>query len=234
MRILVLEDDSVQGEVLASLLKQAHHDVSLFTRGDDTIQALRSSSFDLALLDWQTPGASGREVLNWIHEQLLQPPPVIFISQRDDETSIVDALMAGADDYLAKPIRPAELLARIAVVERRQSMSSPETVQPVLRAGPLILDRFEHVATMDGKTIDLTQKEFELAWFLLRNLGRLISREQALQEVWGIEDVHGSRTLDTHVSRLRRKLKLVPEKGFRLISIYNYGYRLELVDSSEA
>lgn len=233
MRVLVLEDDAVQGDALISLLKQAGHEPVLFVRGDDAINALRADSFDLALLDWQTPGASGREVLSWIREQLLQPIPVIFVSQRDDETSIVDALMSGADDYLTKPIRSAELLARIATVARRQPSAFPDTVQPVLRAGALMLDRFEHMATMDGETIDLTQKEFELAWFLLRNLSRLVPREQVLQEVWGIDDSQGSRTLDTHVSRLRRKLKLVPEKGFRLISIYNYGYRLELVDSSE-
>ncbi len=233
MRVLILEDDAVQGDALVSLLEQAGHEPVLFVRGDDAISALRARSFDLALLDWQAPGASGREVLNWIREQLLQPIPAIFISQRDDETSVVDALMAGADDYLTKPVRSAELLARIAAVTRRQPSASPNAVQPVLRAGELMLDRFEHVATMDGEIIDLTQKEFELAWFLLRNLGRLVPRAQVLHEVWGIDDSHSSRTLDTHVSRLRRKLKLVPEKGFRLISIYNYGYRLELVDSSE-
>lgn len=230
MRVLVLEDDEVQGDSIISLLQQAGHTGFLHERGEDAIESLRKDTFDLALIDWQTPGLSGRDVLVWIREQATRQIPVIFISQRDDENSIVEALTAGADDYLTKPIRSSELLARISAVMRRKHHTSSDTAQAVLNVGPLSLDRLEHTATINGESIDLTQKEFELAWYLLKNTGRLVPRAQALQAVWGINEAQSSRTLDTHISRLRRKLSLTPENGFRLISIYNYGYRMEYFD----
>jgi DNA-binding response OmpR family regulator len=229
MRILVLEDDAAQGDALTSLLEQSGHKAHLFTRGDDVMQVLRREIFDLALLDWHTPGATGREVLTWIREQLLEPLPVIFVSQQDNETAIVDALTAGADDYLTKPIRPAELLARIAAVMRRRA-NVDLSQQPLLRVGALTLDRSARSATIHGHPVDLTQKEFELAWYLFRHLGQLVPRVQTLQAVWGVTEPISSRTLDTHISRLRRKLELTPEHGFCLISVYGYGYRVELIE----
>ncbi|MDR0251406.1 MAG: response regulator transcription factor [Burkholderiales bacterium] len=229
MRILVLEDDAAQGDALTSLLRQSGNEVHLFARGDDVMRVLRREIFDLALLDWRTPGASGREVLTWIREQLLEPLPVIFISQQDNEADIVDALTAGADDYLTKPIRSAELMARIAAVMRRRT-NTDFSQQPVLRVGALTLDRHARAVTISGSPVDLTQKEFELAWYLFRHLGQLVPRVQTLQAVWGVSESVSSRTLDTHISRLRRKLKLTPEYGFCLISIYGYGYRVETVE----
>ncbi|MDR0769994.1 MAG: response regulator transcription factor [Burkholderiales bacterium] len=229
MRILVLEDDAAQGDALTSLLRQSGHEVHLFIRGDDVMRVLRREIFDLALLDWHTPGATGREVLTWIREQLLEPLPVIFISQQDNEASIVDALTAGADDYLTKPIRPAELIARIAAVMRRRT-NADLSQQSVLRVGPLTLDRSSRAATINGRPVDLTQKEFELAWYLFRHLGQLVPRVQTLQTVWGVTESVSSRTLDTHISRLRRKLDLTPEHGFCLTSVYGYGYRVELLE----
>ncbi|MCL2308999.1 MAG: response regulator transcription factor [Proteobacteria bacterium] len=228
MRILVLEDDTAQGDALTSLLGRSGHEVHLFARGDDVMRVLRREIFDLALLDWRTPGASGREVLTWIREQLLEPLPVIFVSQQDNEADIVDALMAGADDYLTKPIRAAELMARIAAVMRRRA--NVDFTQPVLRIGGLTLDRNARAITVDGEPVELTQKEFELAWYLFRHLGQLLPRIQALQAVWGVTESVSSRTLDTHISRLRRKLKLTPEHGFCLVSVYGYGYRIEVIE----
>jgi DNA-binding response OmpR family regulator len=229
MRILVLEDDPAQGDALTSLLEQSGHKAHLFTRGDDVMCVLRREIFDLALLDWHTPGATGREVLTWIREQLLEPLPVIFVSQQDNETAIVDALTAGADDYLTKPIRPAELLARIAAVMRRRA-NIDLSQQSMLRVGALTLDRSARLATLHGRPVDLTQKEFELAWCLFRHLGQLVPRVQTLHAVWGVTESVNSRTLDTHISRLRRKLELTPENGFCLISVYGYGYRVELIE----
>ncbi|MCL2872029.1 MAG: response regulator transcription factor [Betaproteobacteria bacterium] len=229
MRILVLEDDVAQGDALISLLVQAGHEVHAFARGDDVMRVLRREVFDLALLDWQTPGATGREVLDWIREQLLEPVPVIFVSQQDNEADIVDALTAGADDYLTKPIRPAELMARIgAVMRRRASVDSSQ--QMVLNSGALMLDRNARTAMINGRLVDLTQKEFDLAWYLFRHIGQLVPRVQTLQAVWGASESVSSRTLDTHISRLRRKLELTPENGFCLISVYGYGYRIEHIE----
>jgi DNA-binding response OmpR family regulator len=199
--------------------------------GYEAIRVLSREPFDLALLDWWTPGASGREVLDWIREQLKEPLPVIFISQQNDEASIVDALTHGADDYLSKPVRGSELMARIAAVKRRQAATHTESVIPVLRVGPVTLDRSARQVEVNGEPIDLTQKEFDLAWFLFTHIGQLVPRIQALQAVWGVDESLTSRTLDTHVSRLRRKLNLTPEYGFRLVSIYSYGYRIEIVDT---
>ncbi|MDR2710525.1 MAG: response regulator transcription factor [Burkholderiales bacterium] len=231
MRILVLEDDVAQGDALISLLGQSGHEVHAFIRGDDVMRILRREIFDLALLDWKTPGATGREVLTWIREQLLEPLPVIFISQQDNEADIVDALTAGADDYLIKPIRSAELMARIAAVMRRHASNTDPSQQMILRVGGLVLDRNVRTATLNGRLIELTQKEFELAWYLFRHLGQLVSRIQTLQAVWGGSESISSRTLDTHISRLRRKLELTPENGFCLISVYGYGYRVEYIEA---
>ncbi|MDR1528883.1 MAG: response regulator transcription factor [Burkholderiales bacterium] len=233
MRVLVLEDEEVQGDAIIALLQQAGYKGYLYRRGDDAISALRREMFDLALIDWQTPGVSGRETLSWMRNHSSQQIPVIFVSQRDDENSIVEALTAGADDYLTKPIRSSELMARISAVMRRKTHTPVGSAeQTMLNIGPLSLNRLEHTATINGNPVDLTQKEFELAWYLLKNTGRLVPRAQALQTVWGINDSQSSRTLDTHISRLRRKLNLTPENGFRLISIYNYGYRMEYIGAT--
>ncbi|MDR0587922.1 MAG: response regulator transcription factor [Burkholderiales bacterium] len=232
MRALVLEDDAAQGNVLVSLLQDAGYEVQWYMNGYEVIRVLSREPFDLVLLDWWTPGASGREVLDWIREQLKDPLPVIFISQQNDEASIVDALTHGADDYLSKPIRPTELMARIATVKRRQGR--PVNVPSVLRVGPVTVDRTARHVLVKGQIVELTQKEFDLAWFLLSHIGQLVPRIQALQAVWGGEEPLTSRTLDTHVSRLRRKLNLTPENGFRLVSIYSYGYRIELIDEPDS
>lgn len=148
--------------------------------------------------------------------------PVIFITARQGESDIVAALEAGADDYLVKPVRQFELLARIGALARR---AQPET--EVLEHDPYTFDTSNRQISVDGEPIKLTEKEYDLALFLFRNRGRVLSRQHLLTSVWGTSAELNTRTVDTHASRLRKKLKLSATEKWKLTSIYQHGYRLE-------
>jgi DNA-binding response OmpR family regulator len=183
------------------------------------------TDFDVILLDWMLPGVDGESVLDQLRNNGETDVPVIFITARTTEEDMVHILDAGADDYLTKPLRQQELLARIRVVTRRtrQRQNTPA----VLEIGPYHFHPSNRSLTLNGEDIKLTDKEYELAYFLFSNLGRLVSREQILSVVWGYENDLNTRTVDTHISRIRKKLRLQPETGWRLNSIYHRGYRLE-------
>ncbi|MGB2109614.1 MAG: response regulator transcription factor, partial [Marinobacter vinifirmus] len=146
--------------------------------------------------------------------------------QRDSESDIVRALDAGADDYLAKPARAAELLARINALARR---SNPDSEKEVLVYGPFEVNTQQRSISLHGEPLSLTDKDFDLTLFLFQNQGRLLTREMLLERVWGLTKDINTRTVDTHMSRLRRRLGLNPENGFRIKTIYQRGYRLEAV-----
>ena len=152
-------------------------------------------------------------------------PPVVFVTHRDAEEDVVHALQEGADDFLSKPVRRLELLARVNALWRRMQPGADDSP---LDVPPYRIDAAQHRISIHGTPVELTQKEYDLALFLFRNVGRLLSRGHLLESVWGRAAVD-SRTLDTHISRLRVKLELRPESGFRLSPVYGYGYRLESV-----
>ena len=168
---------------------------------------------------------SGFEVLKWIRENLDWGCPVIFITQRDEEEHVVQALEAGADDYMTKPIKRVEMLARIAAVHRRNN--PPQEDESILDIPPYKIDLTKRNIYVHDELIELTQKEYELAMFILRNVGRVLSRGYLLERVWGKNPDINTRTVDTHVSRLRRKLAFTKENGWKLTSVYQHGYRLE-------
>jgi DNA-binding response OmpR family regulator len=174
------------------------------------------------------PEMSGIEVLEWIRSSLGWPLPVLFATRMDQEQDIVQALEKGADDYMAKPVRRMELLARIKALARRST--GYEEKQSIVELEPFKIDHTRRSVIRFDTVVPLTQKEFDLAWFLFRNRGRLLSRGYLLENVWGRSANINTRTVDTHVSRLRTKLGLSREIGWRLTSIYFHGYRLEQLE----
>ena len=231
MRIAIVEDDSVQGDTLAQWFRDSGADVHLFRDSREFVRMAGRESFDVALVDWMLPGMSGQEVLRWLRKDRGNDTPVLFITSRDAEEDIVEALSAGADDYLVKPVRRLELMSRVDAVLRR---ARPSTRTQRIEVGPYRFDLQGKRATVNGEVAELTDKEFELAVFLFRNLGRLLSRGHMLEAVWGQTANLATRTVDTHVSRVRGKLNLRPENGFRLVATYNYGYRLEQMVEEDA
>jgi two-component system, OmpR family, response regulator RegX3 len=159
-----------------------------------------------------------------------EPLPVLFTTGRDREEDIVHALKAGADDYLVKPLRRMEFLARVEALLRRSRALGREAEEP-FEAGEFRIDPLGRTLQRGGEVIELTQKEFEMAALLFRNIGRLLSRSYLLDTVWGISADVSTRTVDTHASQLRSKLGLYPEQGWRLSAVYQHGYRLERVAS---
>ena len=224
MRIALLEDDRDQILLLRGWLEGAGHSVHAYERGGDFLREVARESFDVFLLDWMIPDKSGMEVLDWVRANLKESVPVLFVTARDAEEDIVSVLQAGADDYMVKPLRKAELIARINAVARR---TRPAAHDAVTEYGEYRIDTVRRSISRRGEEIDLTHKDFDLAVFLFRNLGRLLSRGHIFEAVWGQSAEINTRTIDTHVSRLRTRLSLTPENGWRLVAVYQHGYRLE-------
>lgn len=227
MRIALLEDDVAVGLAMQQWLEAAGHIVHNFTSGKTIVHEAARESFDMFLLDWHVPDLSGEEVLRWLREKQLSTAPVLFATSRDSEEDIVAALQAGADDYMVKPVRRLELLARVESLLRRTQTKQAE-IEP-LSIGPYRINLVDRVVSLDGEPIEMTDKEYELTVFLFRNIGRLTSRGHISESVWGRSSDVQSRTVDTHVSRVRKKLELGPARGVRLTPVYNFGYRLERV-----
>ena len=232
MRIALLEDDPAQSDLVRLWLSGAGHICHAFDRSREFMRVLAHDSFDLLVLDWELPDVNGDEVLAWLRANGHESVPVLFTTARNEERDIVAALKAGADDYLVKPLRKDELLARIGALGRRgSSRTSPRAGFEV---GEFEIDPDRRLIVRNGQPIELTQKDFDLAAFLFRNVGNLVSRGHILETVWGRSPELNTRTVDTHISRLRTKLGLVPEKGWRLSAIYQHGYRLEQLPAEAA
>lgn len=224
MQIALLEDDSATARLLTTWMEAAGYRVFVYDRGKALLAALQRDSFDLLVLDWVLPDVNGDEVLKIIRAQYGWSTPVIFITSKGEPEDIVAGLEVGADDYLIKPVNSSELLARIKAVLRR--LRPDETVEQLLRA-PFVVDLRSRVIARDGVNISLTQREFDLAAFLFRHPGQLLSRAHILESVWGRNSSVTTRTVDIHISRLRKKLQLTDNSAWRLSGVYNYGYRLE-------
>ena len=223
LRIALLEDNPDQASRVANWIEGKEYHCGVFSTAEDFQRAFRKSSYDVVVLDWELEsGSSGLEVLHWIRKTLTSDIPIIFVTARQAEEDIVTALQAGADDYLAKPVRQHELLARLYALARR---AQPET--EILECPPYTFDTSNRQVLLEGEQIKLTEKEYELALFLFRNRGRVLSRQHLLTSVWGTSAELNTRTVDTHASRLRKKLKLLASERWKLTSIYQHGYRLE-------
>lgn len=229
MRIAYLEDDPDQAALVRAWLEAGGHSCHPFDRGHALLRSLAHESFDLFLLDWQLPDADGIEVLNEIRARAPRAP-VIFTTARDRDEDVVRVLQAGADDYIAKPVRRGELLARIEAVARRVhgAGSAPE----VLEHPPFRVQRGARSVECNGERLSLTDKEYALAEFLFLNAGKVVSRQHLLEAVWGRDAKSNTRTVDTHISRLRGKLGLGGATGWQVVSVHQFGYRLERVEAA--
>lgn len=232
MRIAYLEDDAAQAEMVRHWLGEAGHTCQHQGNGRDFMSLLRRETFDLLVLDWEVPDMSGFAVLEELRASG-NKVPVLFATQRDDEPSIVGALSHGADDYMIKPVRRAELLARIAALGRRSGVAGEEA-ETSFSLGPWQVDKGRRQILVDGEPARLTDKDFDLACYLFQHVGKLLSRSHLLEKVWGIMTPIESRTVDVHVSRIRRSLQIRPERGYRIKTVYQHGYRLEEVHEQDA
>ena len=230
MRIALLEDEQEHADRTSSLLRSAGHQVQVFSRGAALVRQLRIQAYELLMLDWEIPDISGYEVLQTIRRQLGLRTPVVFLTHRDAEADVVQALEAGADDFLIKPPRERELLARVEAAGRRarEDAGSGE----VLEVAPFRVDLRRRCVESNGVAFELTPREFEVAALLFSNVGKVLSRTHIMQLVWGQGDTTTTRTVDMHVSRVRKVLGLSAAIGLRLTAVYGYGYRLESTGSS--
>jgi DNA-binding response OmpR family regulator len=230
VKIGLLEDDQHVGELIRLWIEEAGHECALFESGEEFKQNLQDNDYDILILDWILPDTSGDVVLSWIRQNKGWEIPIIFVTQRDSEEDIVAALQQGADDYMTKPVKQGELVARISALGRRVKAGNNHGSN-TLYFEPYKMDMSSHTLLRGDDVISLTQKEFDLAVYLFSNAGRIISRAKMLETVWGSSPDLNTRTVDIHISRLRKKLALNGEHGWKLAGIYNHGYRLERVHS---
>lgn len=223
MHIGIAEDDPDQQDLLRLWLEGAQHSVAAYGTVAQYIEALKRERFDMLLIDWMLPDGTGADLLQWARGNLGWETPILVLTARDDEETVVEALQAGADDYVVKPPKPAELLARVAALGRRVRANA----LPVLRLGAFEIDIQRQRLSIDGDPVVLTQKEFDLSAYLFQNPGKLLSRDHLLNKIWGLNAEVDTRTVDTHVSRLRKKLGLDGSKGWKLVPVYGVGYRFE-------
>lgn len=225
MRIAFLEDEVEQTERISSLLQDAGHSVHAFSRGRPLLNSLRSESYELIILDWEVPDVSGYEILETLRARMALRTPVLFLTHRDSEEDVVRALQAGADDFLIKPARDRELLARVEALSRR-GLAAVAT-EAAIEVPPFRIDPERHCIEREGSPLELKRREYEVALLLFRNLGQVLSRGHIMEAVWGQADATTTRTIDMHVSRVRQVLGLSAAIGLKLTAVYGYGYRLE-------
>ena len=227
--VAVVEDDSTSGEAIVKWIAELGHQPVLFTSAEAFLADRAVHAASLLVVDWGLPEMSGLDLLRHYRDLLRANAPVVFCTSRGDEADVVEALRAGADDFIVKPLRKQELQARVRAVIRRSLADSTDLRE--LDLAPFSVDRVARQIRLHGRLIELQNREYELAVLLFQNLNAVVSRARIVQTLWGIEPLETSRTLDTHVSRLRRKLELTPENGLILQSVYGLGYRLQTVAS---
>jgi DNA-binding response OmpR family regulator len=225
MRIAIADDDPEIIRFLSAIIKQIDHECVSFNNGDQLARALMRDHFDLIMLDWHMPDKSGMEMLKWIKTDVPDAPPIVMMTGRTAKRDITDALNAGADDYITKPEDENVIAARIKAL-LRGSVTCGE-MEKHATYGHYELNRMDQSVVHRGKTIILTAKEFELADLFFRNRDRTLARAYIMETIWRTSADLATRTLDMHISRVRSKLELKAENGFRLCTVFGYGYRLE-------
>ncbi len=222
-RILLVEDESALSEPLSFLLEREGYDVVVAEDGPSAIAEFAQNGTDLILLDLMLPGISGTEVCRDIRTR--SGVPIIMLTAKDSEIDIVVGLELGADDYVTKPYSSRELVARIrALLRRREDEGDEETV---LSAGTVRMDVDRHTVTVAGELVNLPLKEFELLEYLLRNAGRVLTRGQLIDRVWGSDYFGDTKTLDVHIKRIRSRIEEAPSTPVMLVTVRGLGYRFE-------
>ncbi len=221
-KVLIVEDEASYSEALSYVLRKEGYDVAVAETGPDALTAFERGGADIVLLDLMLPGLSGTEVCRTIRQT--SSVPIIMVSAKDTEVDKVVGLELGADDYVTKPYSPRELVARIRAVLRR---GVPEEVDDdsVIEVGGVRMDVDRHLVTVDGTEVRLPLKEFELLEYFLRNRGRVLTRGQLIDRVWGADYVGDTKTLDVHVKRLRAKIEDDPAHPTVLTTVRGLGYK---------
>ena len=223
-KILVVEDEASFSDALSYVLTKEGYEVVVADTGDGAIAIFDKGGADLVLLDLMLPGLSGTEVCRQLRSR--SNVPIIMLTAKDTEVDKVVGLELGADDYVTKPYSKAELIARIKAVLRRQS-ELPESIDPILVAGPVRIDVERHQVNVNNESISLPLKEFELLEYLVRNSGRVLTRAQLIDRVWGSDYFGDTKTLDVHVKRLRAKIETDPANPVFIQTIRGLGYKFE-------
>ncbi|MBF8300379.1 MAG: DNA-binding response regulator [Acidobacteria bacterium] len=222
MHILVAEDDHDIAELISHYLKKAGWSPHVAAAGDQALAYIRNHPVDVVILDLMLPGMSGLDVCQALRaDRATTSVPIIMLTARTEEADRVRGLELGADDYVAKPFSPNELVARIRALVRRSRRSEP--TEAVLRLGPIVVDLSRHTVSNAGREVNLTAKEFMLLQYFLEHRGRVLSRDLLLSDVWDYRYTGGTRTVDVHVRRLREKLPVLVDA---LITVKQFGYKL--------
>jgi two-component system alkaline phosphatase synthesis response regulator PhoP len=224
VNILVAEDDRDIADLIAHYVQRAGWTAHVVASGDEALASARRQPFDLVILDVMLPGMSGLEVCRALRADATSHAiPIIMVTARAEETDRIIGLDIGADDYIAKPFSPNELVARIRALMRRSKRADPDT-SSTIRFGSLVMDLGRHTVVDGGQEIKLTAKEFLLLQYLLQHRGRVLSRDVLLGDVWGYRYTGGTRTVDVHVRRLREKLPVLVDA---LVTVKQFGYKLD-------
>jgi len=226
VRVLVVEDEVSYSDTLSYMLRKEGFEVSIAETGTQAVTEFDRTGADIVLLDLMLPEMSGTEVCRQLRQR--SAVPIIMVTARDSEIDKVVGLEIGADDYVTKPYSPRELVARIRAVLRRQGTETIEPDAPTLAAGPVRMDVERHVVTVDGSSVQLPLKEFELLELLLRNAGRVLTRGQLIDRVWGSDYVGDTKTLDVHIKRLRSKVEPDPGAPKHIVTVRGLGYKFEV------
>ncbi|HEY3505069.1 MAG TPA: response regulator transcription factor [Actinocatenispora sp.] len=223
-RVLVVEDEESFSDALSYMLRKEGFEVSVAATGTEALTEFERTGGDIVLLDLMLPEMSGSEVCRQIRQR--STVPIIMVTARDAEIDKVVGLEIGADDYVTKPYSPRELVARIRAVLRRRTEPA-ELTPPTLEAGPVRMDVDRHVVTVGGDGVSLPLKEFELLEMFLRNAGRVLTRGQLIDRIWGADYVGDTKTLDVHVKRLRSKIEPEPSNPRFIVTVRGLGYKFE-------
>jgi two-component system, OmpR family, response regulator RegX3 len=227
-RVLVVEDEESFSDALSYMLRKEGFEVAVATTGPDGLDEFERNGADLVLLDLMLPGLPGTEVCRQLRGR--SNVPVIMVTAKDSEIDKVVGLEIGADDYVTKPFSSRELVARIRAVLRRQGDVAEELETAVLAVGPVRMDVDRHVVAVRGEQVQLPLKEFELLEVLLRNAGRVLTRGQLIDRVWGADYVGDTKTLDVHVKRLRAKIESDPSNPRCILTVRGLGYKFDAVE----
>ncbi len=224
-RILVVEDEETLSEAIAFLLSKEGFEVSVAATGPEAIAQFDKSGADLILLDLMLPGLSGTEVCRQIRTK--SAVPIIMLTAKDSEIDKVVGLELGADDYVTKPYSSRELIARIRAVLRRGEFLDTADEGAIIEVGPVRMDTDRHIISVNGEQVSIPLKEFELLEFLMRNSGRVLTRIQLIDRVWGSDYVGDTKTLDVHIKRLRAKIEKDPANPEFIQTVRGMGYKME-------
>jgi DNA-binding response OmpR family regulator len=226
--VLVVDDESGVRDVLKRYLEREGYSVLLAENGPDALRLIEHErqTIRLVVLDVMLPGVDGLEIIRRVRGD--NPVPIIILSARSEEFDRVHGLELGADDYVAKPFSPREVVSRVKAVLRRGAAETPANgVQKALTVGAIILEPATHMVRVEGSPIELTAKEFDLLHLLMRHPRQVFTRDQLLEQVWGFADYIDSSTVTVHIHRLREKLERDPNKPKRLVTVWGVGYRLD-------